>query len=97
MENTYQTLSIASFGEATLPKVEKRISFTRDPNNLEDLDGAKSAPRYKLYSNKPQFLNSEVDGAVPRKLIRERNVQDNSLYIGNPKSNFINRWEMFNK
>lgn len=80
-QTVYQTMSIASSGEPTLPKVEKRVFQMRDPNNITDIDGAQSAPRYRLFTNKPQFLTTDVEGAVPKPHTRTRNVRDNTLYI----------------
>ena len=78
---SYQTLSIASPGEPTLPRIEKKHHSARDPNNVQDIDGAQSAPRYRLFFNKPQFLNSDIEGAAPKQHARSRNVRDNSLYV----------------
>jgi hypothetical protein len=80
MDNPYQTLSIASPGLPTLPRPEKTFISKRDFNDIRDIDGAISKGRPN-YSNKPLFLNSEIEGAVPKQLIRTRNVRDNSLYI----------------
>jgi hypothetical protein len=81
MEGFYQTMSITSPGPATLAKSEKRVLQKRDNNDVSDIDGAQSGPSYRLYTNKPQFLNSEIEGATSKQLTRARNVRDNSLYI----------------
>lgn len=80
-EDHYLTLSITSPGPATLPQHEKRQMAPRDPCNITDIEGAAAQPKYKLYTNKPIFLNSDIPGAQPKQLIRGRNVRDNSLYI----------------
>lgn len=80
-ESFYQTLSIASPGETTLPRIEKKSFAARDPNNIQDIDGAQSAPRYRLFFNKPQFLNTDIEGAAPKQHARSRNVRDNTLYV----------------
>jgi hypothetical protein len=80
MDNPYQTLSIASAGLPTLPRPDKTFISKRDFNDIRDIEGAFPKPR-PCYSNKPLFLNSEIEGAAPKQLIRSRNVRDNSLYI----------------
>lgn len=81
MGDFYQTLSITSPGPATLPKTEHKVFQKRDLNDISDIDGAQSGPSYRLYTNKPQFLNSEIEGAVPKQHARTRNCRDNTLYI----------------
>jgi hypothetical protein len=79
----YLTLSITSPGPATLPAVEKKVSITRTINDISDIDGAHAQPKYKLYTNKPQFLSTTADipGAAPKPLARTRNCRDNTLNI----------------
>lgn len=77
----YTTLSIASLGAATLPKEEKRVIRGRDSNDISDIDGARTTNRYEKYTNKPQFLNSDVPGASSKILSHSRNVPDRSLEI----------------
>lgn len=79
--NPYITMSIASMGSSTLPKIEKRISAPRDVIDISDIDGARSAPKYRLFPDKPQFNNSDIPGATSKPLIHSRNVRDNTLYI----------------
>lgn len=80
-DDSYLTLSITSPGPATLAQPEKKQVAPRNPCDISDIDGASAQPKYKLYANKPIFLNSDIPGAQPKQLIRGRNVRDNSLYI----------------
>lgn len=79
--NPYQTMSITTPGPATLPKPEAKRFAVKNTNDIGDIDGAHSGPAYKLYTNKPQFLQSDVHGATSKQLCRGRNTRDNSLYI----------------
>lgn len=80
-EDPYLTMSITSPGPATLPAHEKKVYAPRSTNDISDIDGARPQPKYKVYANKPQFLNGDIPGATSKQLIRGRNVRDNSLYI----------------
>lgn len=77
----YFTLSIASLGDATLPKVDPKPFFEKKINDISDIAGAHSGPKYQHFYNKPQFLQSDVHGSTSKALSWSRNVRDNSLYI----------------
>lgn len=79
--NQYVTLSIASLGEATLPKPEPKPFFEKKINDISDISGAQPGPKYQHFFNKPQFLQSDVHGSTSKALSWGRNVRDNSLYI----------------
>jgi hypothetical protein len=38
----------------------------KDNLKVDDIDGAKAGPKYKAFHNKPQFLQSDVPGAVSK-------------------------------
>lgn len=80
-QDHYLTMSITSAGPATLPPVEKRYIPTKTTNDVSDIDGARSQPKYKVYLNKPQFLNSDIPGSTSKQLIHGKNTRDNNLYI----------------
>lgn len=77
----YVTMSIASLGEPTLPRPEPRPFQEKKINDISDISGAKSGPKYQHFFNKPQFLQSDVQGSTSKALSWGRNVRDNSLYI----------------
>jgi len=77
----YTTLSIASLGPATLPKEEKKQIRGRESNDVSDIEGTRTINKYEKYTNKPQFLNSEVAGATSKVLSHSRNVPDRTLEI----------------
>lgn len=77
----YQTMSITTPGPSTLPKGERRSFQKRDLNDCTDIDGAQSKYKTVQYTNKPQFLQSDVPGSQPKQLCRARNTQDNTLFI----------------
>lgn len=77
----YSTMSICSLGPATLPKSQKRVFAIKDTNNISDIVGTRSGPKYTQYTNKPQFSQSDVQGSTSKPLIHSRNVRDNTLYI----------------
>ena len=81
--NPYQTMSITSFGSATLPDQKKPVIqySTRDINSVADIDGAQSTKYGNRYTNKPQFLNSEISGATSKPLTHARNVEDKQLFL----------------
>jgi hypothetical protein len=80
-QDHYLTMSITSPGPATLPPVEKRYIPTKMTNDVSDIEGARSQPKYKVYLNKPQFLNSDIPGSTSKQLIHGKNTRDNNLYI----------------
>jgi hypothetical protein len=77
----YVTMSIASLGESTLPRTASKPFQEKKTNDISDISGAKSGPKYQHFFNKPQFLQSDVHGSTSKALSWERNVRDNSLYI----------------
>lgn len=81
MNHDYTTMSIMSFGASTLPKPTQARFEEKQTNNVSDIDGAKSGPKYKLYFDKPQRQQSDVDGSTSKQLTKTRNCRDNSLYI----------------
>ena len=80
-QDQYVTMSIASLGESTLPRRDSRPFQEKKINDISDIDGARSGPKYQHYFNKPQFLQSDVQGSTSKSLSWSRNVRDNSLYI----------------
>lgn len=74
-------MSIASLGECTIPKPNEKPFEIKKINDTSDISGAKSGPKYKPYFNKPQFLQSDVNGSTSKSLTWSRNVRDNQLYI----------------
>eukprot|EP01032_Pedospumella_encystans_P031072 gene31072-35066_t len=74
-------MSIASLGDPTLPKPEPKPFQEKKINDISDIDGSRSGPKYQHYFNKPQFLQSDVQGSTSKALSWGRNVRDNSLYI----------------
>ncbi len=75
MNDQYATMSIASFGPATLPKKEKLVTATRDINNIDDIDGAKRVNRLEKFVNKPDFFRmDDVDGSKSKILHPHKNV-----------------------
>mmetsp|Transcript_7266 Transcript_7266/g.15895 ORF Transcript_7266/g.15895 Transcript_7266/m.15895 type:complete len:487 (-) Transcript_7266:227-1687(-) len=81
MGDQYVTMSIASLGESTLPRGERFMPALKDNLRVDDIDGARSGPKYKAFHNKPQFLQSDVPGATSKDLSWTRNVPDNCLRI----------------
>lgn len=81
--NPYQTISITSFGSATLPDQKRPVIqyATRDVNSVADIDGAQSTKYGNRYTNRPQFLNSEISGATSKPLTHARNVEDKQLCL----------------
>ena len=81
--NPYQTMSITSFGTATLPDQKRPVIqyATRSINSVADIDGAQSTKFGDRYTNKPQFLNAEISGATSKPLTHARNVEDKQLYL----------------
>ena len=77
----YVTMSIASLGQSTLPRPEQKPFKEKVINDISDIEGAKSGPKYQPFFNKPQFLQSDVHGSTSKALSWGRNVRDNSLYI----------------
>jgi hypothetical protein len=77
----YVTMSIASLGESTLPRQDHKVFQEKKTNDISDIDGARSGPKYQHFFNKPQFLQSDVQGSTSKALSWGRNVRDNSLYI----------------
>lgn len=77
----YVTMSIASLGESTLPRQLEKPFFEKKINDISDIEGARSGPKYQHFFNKPQFLQSDVHGSTSKPLSWSRNVRDNSLYI----------------
>lgn len=78
----YHTMSITSYGPCTLPKEDKSRFQEKKINDVSDIDGARSQPKYKHYfSDKPAFLPSDVEGSTSKPLTHARNTRDNSLYI----------------
>lgn len=80
-DGQYVTMSIASLGESTLPRPSGKRFVVKQTNNVSDIIGAKSAPKYKQYFDKPQPLQSDVAGSTSKALSWTRNTRDNSLYI----------------
>lgn len=78
--NPYQTMSIASFGDSTLGKPERKHFATKDTMNVSDIEGARTKHRFP-HTNKPPMLQSDVPGSTSKVLCRGRNCRDNSLYI----------------
>jgi hypothetical protein len=75
-------MSIASGGQSTLPKCSTKVFALKNTNDVSDIDGARSAVRYKVYEDKPQFLfTGDIEGAQSKVLARTRNTRDNTLYI----------------
>jgi hypothetical protein len=73
-------MSIASFGESTLPKETKRVWATKETNKTSDVDGAQ--PSITPVWKKPDLWdNSDVSGAQSMKLHRSRNVENTSLKV----------------
>lgn len=77
----YVTMSIASLGESTLPRNTAKPFQEKKINDISDIEGARSGPKYQHFYNKPQFLQSDVPGSTSKALSWSRNVRDNSLYI----------------
>lgn len=80
MDPPYASLSIASFGDSTLPKETKRVWATKDTNRTSDIDGAQPSAT-KVWKKPDLWNNSDVDGARPPPVHRERNVANNSLRV----------------
>jgi hypothetical protein len=81
MTDHWQTMSLTA-GPGTLPVENKRVFAPKNTNDISDIDGARSAVRYRVYEGKPEFLNtSDIAGAQSKQLIHGRNTRDNSLYI----------------
>lgn len=74
-------MSIASLGDATLPRPSKRPFQEKRTNDISDISGATSGPKYERFYNKPQPQQSDVAGSTSKPLSWSRNVRDNSLYI----------------
>lgn len=75
-------MSIASLGDATLPRRDAPKFQVKRINDVSDIDGAKSGSKYHhRIGNKPQPQQSDVPGATSKPLSWSRNVRDNSLYI----------------
>ncbi len=79
--NPYQTMSITSVGPSTISENKQRTFAVKSTNDISDIDGARSGPKYTQYTNKAPFLQSDILGSTSKQLIRERNTRDNSLYI----------------
>jgi hypothetical protein len=77
----YVSMSIASLGDCTLPRQNNKPFQEKKINDVSDIDGARSGPKYQHFFNKPQFLQSDVQGSTSKPLSWARNVRDNSLYI----------------
>lgn len=77
----YETMSIASIGAPTLPKEQRRQFAGRPTNDTSDIEGSRPGNNYEKYANKPQFLQSDVDGSTSKQLIHTRNTPDLSLSI----------------
>jgi hypothetical protein len=77
----YVSMSIASLGDSTLPRQSNKPFQEKKINDVSDIDGARSGPKYQHFFNKPQFLQSDVQGSTSKPLSWARNVRDNSLYI----------------
>ena len=75
------TMSIASLGDATLPKPEPKRFQVKAINDISDIDGARTGPKYPHFYNKTQPSQSDVPGSTSKALTWSRNVRDNSLYI----------------
>lgn len=80
-QEQYVTMSIASLGESTLPRQTSRPFQEKRINDISDIDGARSGPKYQHFYNKPQFSQADVQGSTSKPLSWARNVRDNTLYI----------------
>ena len=76
----YTSMSIASFGEATLPRQSKRMWDTKATNLTQDIDGAQPKT-LKVWEKPDLWNNSDVAGAKSNRLHHERNGANNSLRI----------------
>ncbi len=76
----YTTMSIMSFGPSTLEKPPPRVFAEKNSMDISDIDGARPKVRYN-YTNKPQFLQSDVAGSTSKILCHGKNSRDNQLYI----------------
>ena len=82
-DSRFATLSITSFGPCTLDNQKNSLGRfeVKRTNDISDIDGARSQPRYEKFADKPQFHQSDVFGSTSKPLTHERNTRDNSLYI----------------
>lgn len=80
-DNPYISMSIASFGAATLPREEKKVFAIKETNATSDIDGAR--PRSTKVWNKPDMWDTrDVSGSQSKSLHYQRSsAPDNSLRV----------------
>jgi hypothetical protein len=79
-EGQYTTMSIASFGDSTLHKPQRRQFAQKNTMDVSDIDGARGKELYR-YTKKPEKTQADVAGSTSKVLCHGRNCRDNSLYI----------------
>lgn len=84
MADQYTTMSIASFGPATLghsAKITNGPFLVKNTNDISDIDGARRYNKFEQFATKHVAQTSDVMGATSKPLTHSRNTRDNSLYI----------------
>jgi hypothetical protein len=81
IEEHYRTMSIASLGIAVLPKPTPTPYVVKAINEISDIPGAQRRSKFEAFYNKPQFLQSEIEGSTSKQLHWSRNCPDNNLKI----------------
>jgi hypothetical protein len=62
--DNYTTMSITSFGASTMPRDASARFQEKRTNDVSDIEGVRSGPKYKLYFDKPLLQQSDVEGSA---------------------------------
>lgn len=82
-ETNYNSLSLASFGPATLDDSKRRevVLNKRDSFDPSDIEGTRFVNKHERFANKYNTVEPPISGSTSKVLSKSRNVRDNTLYI----------------